>query len=271
MTDMNEQNKNSQAPVDQHIQNLLNSSIDAEINVIEQHELDRLLESSENVRNLSKDLRAVTDLLDGLPELEPPGYLQGAIESQVRLPVQNDVDGKRSFVGGWLNTNWSRTGFALAAAVVVTVGVYQMGSAPLNSRDAASMAGTVAKGTSQDQQGTLLDVFRLDTGKLNGLVELRNKNDLFTLDVQLSSVEPSEMVVSFAGHGFEIEGVSGMQETDGAVSVIDGSVHLAGIGEQHFTLSLKRTSATGNDTPLELGFFANNKLIQKAELNISQD
>jgi hypothetical protein len=267
---MNIQNRNGQAPADR-VQNLINSSIDGEINVIEQHELDGLLENSENVRNLNKELRAVTRLLDELPELEPPEFLQSAIERQVRLPVQSDADKKRSLAGGWLNTNWLRTGFALAAAVVVTVGVYEMGSAPITTRDATSMAGTVAKGTSLDQQGILLDVFRLDTGKLNGLVELRNKNDLFTLDVQLSSVEPSEMVVNLARHGLEIEGVSGMQEPDAAVSVVDGSVHLTGIGEQHFTLSLKRTSAAEYDAPLELGFFTNNKLIQKAQLNISQD
>ncbi len=268
---MNEKNKYGQAPEDQRIQNLINSSIDGEINDIEQHELDELLKNSENVRNLNRELRSVTSLLDGLPDIEAPEYLKSAIERQVRLPVQSDADEKRSLVGGWLKPHWLRAGFALAAAVVVTVGVYEMGSAPISSRDAASMAGTVAKGTSLDQQGELLDVLRLDTGKLNGLVELRNRNDLFTLDVQLSSVEPSEMVVNFAGHGLEIENVSGVPEPEFTISVVDGSIHLAGIGEQHFTLSLIRTSAAEYDAPLELGFYTNNKLIQKAELNISQN
>ena len=265
---MNEHKQIDQAPVDQYIQDLLNCSIDGEISSADLDELDRLLVTSESVRNLNKELRAVSNILDELPELEPPPYLQESIERQVRLPVQLSKDAGRP--GRWLNANWLRTGFALAAGVVLTVGVYEMGSKPITASDVASMSGTVVKGGFVDQQGLLLDSISLDTDELKGLVELRSMDDIFTLDVQLSSDGPSEVIVNFAGRGLEFDGVTRIQDQSDAVSVKDGSINLASSGEQRYTVRLKRTTAVQQFAPLELDFFANNILIQRAELTVSQ-
>lgn len=268
---MKEHNEIGQAPVEQRIQELLNRSIDGEINAIEQDELDRLLVSSPAVRSLNEELRAVTQLLDELPELDPPPYLQTAVERQVRLPVQSTTHLKKpGLLSRWLNANWLRTGFALAAGVVLTIGVYEMGSEPITGKDSTSMVGTMAKRDLAGQQGVLLDSIHLDTDKLNGLVELHKKGDLFTLDVQLNSEGPSELVVNFAGRGLEFDGVSRMQEVVDAVTVVDGSIHLASRGEQRYTVSLRRISETQKDAPLELDFFADNELIRQAELNVAK-
>ena len=268
---MNEQIDRGQATIDQHILDLLNGSIDGEISATEQDELDSLLASSPVVRSLNDELRAVTRILDELPELEPPQYLQETIEKQVRLPVQSQADtGKPGFFDGWLNANWLRTGAALAAGLVLTVGVYEMGSEPITTGDSTSMVGTMVKRGQTDQQGALLDSIHLDTEELKGLVELRNKDNLFTLEVQLSSDGPAELVVNFGGRGLEFEGVSRSQEPLDTVSVVDGSIHLASSGEQHFTLNLRHTEETRKAAPLELEVFANSKLIQQARLKVSQ-
>ena len=268
---MNEQKDMGQATVDQRIRDLLNGSIDGEISATEQDELDSLLASSPVVRNLNDELRAVTRVLDELPELESPQHLQETIERQIRLPVQSHADmGKPGFFGGWLNANWLRTGVALAAGVVLTVGVYKMGSEPITTGDSTSMVGTMAKRGLADQQGALLDSIQLDTEELKGLVELRNKDKLFTLEVLLSSDGPAELVVHFGGRGLEFEGVSHSHEPVDTVSVVDGSIHLASSGEQRYTLNLRHTEQTRQAAPLELEVFANNKLIQQAKLNVSQ-
>lgn len=269
---MTEQNQTGQTPVDQHILHLLNSSIDGEISATEQDELDRLLIASPEVRNLNDELRTVTRLLDEVQELEPPEYLQDSIERQVRLPVQGHADSKKpGFWGnGWLSANWLRTGFALAAGVVLTVGVYEMGSEPITARDSASMAGTMANRGATDQPGALLDSIQLNTAKLSGLVELRNNDELFTLNLQLNSDEPTEVVINFADRGLEFDGVSGKQADDDSVSVVDGSVHLASKGEQHYTVRLRRTSAAAQIAPLDVNFFASNDLILRAKLIISK-
>lgn len=268
---MNEQNEAGQALVDQNVLDLLNRGIDGELSTTEQDELDHLIATSPAVRNLDTELRVVTRMLDELPPVEPPQYLQETIERQVRLPAQsNSGSGKPGRLGSWLNTNWLRTGFALAAGVVLTVSVYEMGSEPLTPADNASLSGTIAKRELAVQQGVLLDRVRLDTDRLNGLVELRHEGELLTLDVQLTSDGPSELIVNFAGRGLEFDGVTRLQDPGETVSVADGAIHFASPGEQRFTVNLRRISKTQQDAPLVLEFFSNSELVQQAELNISK-
>ena len=260
-----------QTTLEQRIVDLLNGSIDGEISAAEQDELDSLLASSPDVRKFYKELRAVTRILDELPELEPPQYLQETIEKQVRLPVEGHTNtDKPGLFGGLLSANWLRTGVALAAGVVLTVGVYEMGSEPITNGDSTSMVGTMANRDQADLQGALLDSIQLDTEQLKGRVELRGKDNLFTLQVQLDSDGPAEVVVNFGGRGLEFEGVSRLHNLENTVSVVDGAFHYAGMGEQQYTLNLRRTEVVQKAAPLELEIFANNKLIQQAKLNVSK-
>jgi hypothetical protein len=120
------------------------------------------------------------------------------------------------------------------------------------------------------QQGTILDSVHLDTAQFSGLVELRNMDDVFTLDVQLNSEDPVEVVVDIAGRGLVFDGAAHAQDSNDAISVRDGSIHIASNGENRFTVKLRRTSDLQQIEPIELDFFAKNQLVKKAELNISR-
>lgn len=274
---MNDKNNDAPGSVEESVRDLLNRSIDGEISGSEQAKLDRLLATSDDVSDLNKALKSVSRLLDELPQVDPPVYLQETIEKQIRLPVQDHVSvqdhgnlKKPGLFGSWLSSNWLRTGFALAAGVVLTVGVYEMGSEPINVSDSASLSGTMVDSSLVDQRGAVLDSIQLNTDKLNGLIELRGEHDLLTLDVRLTSDGPSEVIVNYSERGLEFDGVSRVQNPLEGVSVVNGTIHLASYGQQHFTLSLRRTSDVQKAPPLELEFLADSELIQKAELNISQ-
>ena len=270
---MTTKNQNGQPPLDQRTLYLINRSVDGEITASEQEELDRLLSTSPEVHDLHDSLGKVANLLDKAPEIEPPEYLKGAIERQVRLPVQEYKKTANRGLWGieWFNMSWLGTGLALAAGVVLTVGVYQMDSEPVSDRDSASMVGTIAKRGPHGQAGALLDSVQLDTSRLNGLVELRNKDDLFTLSLKLNTGEPTDVVIDFAGRGLEFGDVTGAQADDYRVAIEDGSIHLAGTGEQQYTVILKRTSGVKNAAPLDVNFLAGNELILQAKLIISED
>ena len=269
---MSEQSNIGEAPVDQHIQQLLNSSIDGEINASDQAELDHLLATSQRVRDMDRELRAVSHLLDEIPEVEPPRYLQESIERQVRLPVQSaPILEEQGFLGGWLNANWLRTGLALAAGVVLTIGVYEMGSGPIPAEDVSNMTGTIASSGDSVSHEVLLDSVHLASEMFNGMVELRNKNDLYTLEFKLESDGPSEVVVNLAGRGLEFDGASREQGTMDAVSIVNETIHLASSGEQKYTLNLRKKQGAKQPATLELNFFANSKLVQQSELRVSQD
>ena len=269
---MKEQPHVTKSPVDQHVQQLLNGSIDGDLSAAEQKELDHLLTSSQSVHDLNNELRTVAHLLDDLPEIEPPQYLQDTIERQVGLPVQSGKAADRDrFLGAWLNANWLRTGLALAAGVVLTVGVYEMGFEPIPAGDTANMTGTIAPNGPANNQGVLLDRIQLDSEVLNGRVELRVNDDLFTLDVKLKSDIPSEVVVNFGGRGLEFDSVNSRQNTADTVSILGGSIRLASNGEQHYLLNLRRVPGTESvAAPLELDVFANSQLIKQGILSFSQ-
>ncbi len=267
---MNEHSNNDKPLIDQHVYDLLNGSVDGELNATEQAELDRLMASSEQVRDLNEELTAISSLLDQVPEREPPDYLQNVIEKQVRLPVVNNAsDGKHGLFGSWLNSNWLRTGFALAAGVVLTVGVYEMGSEPISDQDSANMVGTMVKNPLTNQEDILGSIL-LNTDVLSGVVELRNTDELFVLDIQLNSDGPAEVVVNFSKRGLAFEDITPMQDDRGVINESDGSVNLISSGEQHYTMRLRRTSVHEQTKPLNLKFFANNKLVREAELSVSQ-
>jgi len=267
---MNQQNQNDVAPVDQRTQDLINASIDAEISAIEQDELDRLLLGSESVREFYTKLRAVTGLIDDLPVVEPPPYLQGAIERQVLLPVVGIARKETSGLFSWLNSGHLRTGLALAAGVILTISVYEMGSKPVSVDDTRNMTGTMIKHGSPGQQGQVLDSIRLHDGQLNGQVELRNENDLFTVDMQLDSEVPVDVVMDFAGRGLDLESAGNASDLENAVSYGTGKIRLASNGRQHFTVKFRRASGAQPSGPIALDFYAGDQLVKKAELKISR-
>lgn len=271
MKDMNEQNNLSQGLVDQHVLNLLNASIDGEINATDRQELENLLLASGEVRSLKQELEAFTAILDELPEVDPPDFLQETIERQIRLPAQgrSDVSGPGSW-SDWLSANWLRGGFALAAGLFLAVSVYEMGSEPITPGDGASMVGTVANKNIVNQPGTLIDSVNLTNAQLEGVVELRNKGDLYTLDLQLNSGVAAEVIVNFAGRGLVFEGAVGDQISPDTLSIQEGDIHIASSGRQSYTISFKRSPSEGTRYagPLELSFIADSKLIQQEKLII---
>ena len=258
--------------IDQRIQDLLFGSIDGELSAADQHELDKLLASSGEIRDLHEELKAFSGLLDTVPDLEPPQHLQKSIERQIRLPVQNTRhEEKEGFFGTWLPAHWLQTGVAVMAGAVLTIGVYQMGSAPISPEDASNLVGTVVKSPAT-AQGELLDSIHIFTDTLNGRVELRARDDLFSLDVQLDSEGPAQLVVGFAGRGLAFEGISRTQDDKDIVSMAEGTVNVTSSGEKRYTINLRSTAdANGQEVePLELEFFANHLLVHEAELNISE-
>jgi len=266
---MNKQEHIDQPQIDPRTLELLYGSIDGELDAAQQGELDGLLAGSKEVRDLDKDLRSFIQILDEVPEREAPEYLQDAIERQIRLPVAGDsIAGKQGFLRGWLPAHWLQTGFALTAGVVLTVGVYEMGSGPMTAEDTANMVGTVVQ--SPASRGELLDSVNINTNGLNGVAELRSQGDLFTLDIELTSVVSTELVVHLSGKGLAFEGISRKQAPETTVSVGQDTINITSSGAQRYTLSLRRIPGTQTASPLDLEFFANNALVHETALGIAK-
>lgn len=273
---MNEPTHIKHPPADQHVLNLLNGNIDGELSVLEQAELDKLLAGSAHARALHKALKTLAGILDGLPEREPPDYLHHVIMSQV---ITSTSGAGLALAGGakgekpgplrrWLSTPWMRTGLAMTAGLMLTMGIYQSGSENLSPADASGMAGTVMK----NPYGVLLDSTRFDTKTMNGKAELRYEDGLLTLDVHLDSDGRAVLNLDLSGQDLVYAGINGLKNQAGNVAVANDSVSVTGSGLQHYELLLKRKAEVsgGNLGPLVLEFYANNVLIHKAELGRSK-
>lgn len=266
---MNEPTHNDQADVDQHVLDLLNGSIDGELSTAEQAELDTFLTGSAAVRDLYEELKVLSGILDDVPAQEPPEYLHSAIVSQVRLAVNSaSQEQKSGLFSQWLAAPWMRTGLALAAGVMLTVGIYQTGSENLSPEDAARMTGTVMK----NPNGALLDSTRFNAPALKGKAELRSKDGLLFVDVYLESDGPAVLNLGFGGQSLEYAGVNGLQNPSDDVTVANGVISVTGSGRQHFELLLRSTADFDKGLPsrLKLAFIADSVLIHEAELDRSQ-
>lgn len=267
---MRDDHNNSQPVIDERAYELMNAAIDGELDAEEQAEWDRLLTESDQLRDLNEEHRAFVRLLNDVPERAPPEYLQEAIERQVRLPVHAD---DKSLIGRFVRSfntrGWLRAGLALAAGVVMTVGIYEMGSGPMTAEDTANLTGTIIE-KPPSMQGELLDSVHIYTDTLKGAVELRSQGDLFSLDVDFKSEGLAQVVVNIAGHGLEFEGITNGQEFDNEVAVRDGAINVVSEGAQSYSLLLRQTSGSKPLAPLELEFFANDRLVQAAMLQVSR-
>jgi len=250
---------------DPQVLDLLNGSIDGELSTMEQAKLDKLLTDSAALRELNEELQALTDILEGLPEREPPGYLHTTITSQVRLPLPGGLQGQKP---GFFSVPWVRTGLAVAAGLVLTVGIYQTGMETLSPEEASSMTGTIVKNV----QGQLLDSTGFNTELMNGKAELRIKDGLLFVDVHFNSDGIAIVKLDLSGQNLEYAGIDGLKSQAADVAVANGSISVTSSGPQHYELLLRRTvEFNGNSpTPLEVEFFAGNVLVHEAELSESR-
>ena len=266
---MNENTRNDHSKVEAHVIELLNGGIDGELTSAEQTELQELLDGSAQVRALKEELESLTDILDSAPEREPPGYLQDAITSQVRLPVVNDQAGNNNgFFSNLISAPWARTSLAVAAGLVLTVSIYQTDTNNLSPEDASNMTGTILKSPG----GVLLDSTEFNFETSNGIAELRLKDGLLLVDVNLESTDQFIVNLAYSDQDLEYAGINGLGSEAGSVVVENGVISVTSSGLQHFELSLRSTTelAGGEYTPLVVEFIADNVLVHVAELDRSK-
>jgi hypothetical protein len=262
---------------DQRLEYLLNGSIDGELNKAEEAELNGLLSGSEKAREFNEEFKAFASVMDEIPDREPPAYLQSSIERQIRLPVaENDAGIKRGFPGGWLPAHWMKTGFAIAAGAVLTIGVYEMGKRPMTAEEASNLVGTMVK-NQVTGQGEVISSLDISTENLSGLVALRNEGRLYTLDIRLNPGEVTRVNVDFAERGLELKDMTGMpkgntQDSRNQVPIDSVLINISNGDEQFYSLAFEETGELKDRVhkPLLLQFFRNDTLIHEAELAVSR-
>ena len=227
--------------IDERTIQLLNADIDGELEPSERLELDEILDRSAEARAMRAELLSLNDLLDSLPELEPPVGLVRETLNKITLP-----GGKSAFSLSRLFTSFqpAATGLAFAAGLLVTVSFYELvprQGAPL---DTGGMVGTmVANPASRPTESR--DVLAFEGAGLDGSVTLKVNKKLLMLEFDLDSSEQVEIEVAYAEAGLGFSGiahvVNDVDDRSAAVEtyrISEGVLRVENQGRQVFTVFL---------------------------------
>lgn len=245
---------------------LLNGQIDGELNDAEQQEFAALLADSRELQAVHAELAGLNTCLQQVPEKDPPPHLHNAIISTVRLPTDGSAHSKKQGFTTWLSGHWLGPFFALAAGVLLTVGVYE-NSPEINTTDTANMSGTITN-TSQAVKGMLLDRAEFGGNTVNGAVALHKSGRDYLLDVQLNSDSPAKFTVAYAANDLQFMGITSPANRVDEVIVDQQLVTVGGDGPQHYTLTLRSSgnSIAAHQLPLKVSLSVNNERPYQAEL-----
>lgn len=246
---------------------LLNGQVDGELNAAEQQEFDALLAGSSELQTVHAELAGLNACLQQVPEKVLPPYLHKAITSTVRLPTDEPARSRKRGVSGWLTEHWLGPAFALAAGVLLTVGVYETSPDTLTAADTANMSGTITN-PGAALKGMWLDRVELGANTVYGTAQLHKSGRDYLLDVQLNSDAAAKFTVAYAAHNLKFMGVTSSVNPVDEVTVDQQYVTVGSNGQQHYLLTLRSSgdSIAANQAPLKVSLSVNNGLPHQAEL-----
>lgn len=216
---------------------LIQAGTDGELTMSEQSELEAALAQSAEARKFHEDMSRINQMIASLPDVEPPMGLTHRILDSIHLPAKSRFAALSSFFDrSWLAP--ASYGLAVAAGVLVAVGVVQM--APQSQDDMSSLVGTmVSEGpkASQPVSGEL----KIDLSQVQGHVKLKNSDQAWALEFDLSSESEVEVSVNMLDAGLEF---GGFARQDGSlnlenIEVSAEKVTVSNQGDHQFVLFLR--------------------------------
>ena len=118
---------------------LINAGVDGELTAEEQEELAALLASSGEARAMKSELEKLANLLDAVPEAEPPPGLAGGLLD--RLAPETE---KQSLLASlFAPFRPVPVGLAFAAGLLLTMSAYHSGDSTTATVDVEDMTGTM--------------------------------------------------------------------------------------------------------------------------------
>ena len=226
---------------------LIHASIDGELTGDEHTELRIALEQSAEAQKFQADMVRIDQMIASLPEVEPPAGLTRRILDSIHLPSKSRFEGWSVLFGkGWFTP--ASYGLAVAAGVLVAVGVVQMSSP--SQGDVRNLVGTMVRDGNdvfQPVSGELV----IDLAMLQGQVRLKNTDQAWALEFDLQSQDAVEISVDTLESGLEFDGFARQDGSAGLenVEVSEQTARVINKGDHRFVLFLRHKALTENHLP----------------------
>jgi hypothetical protein len=235
---------------DERILELVSAGVDGELNGDEQIELNSLLESSAEARELQSELEELDSLLSNVPDIEPPSSLHAQIMARVE---QQSTKTKSSAVSWWRDLMpGAGLRYALATGAGALIALIVVGGVPSvpNTVDYSDLVGTMSPGT--DLGSTeILDSFSFRQEGLESRIQLRLSRGIAFLDILANTEQPLDISVDPGDAG--------------------QAVQVQALGQQRLTILLHREddAVRNGEARITLEISSEGKLLEQGELKAS--
>ena len=248
---------------------LINAAVDGELDVAGQNQLDELLESSSEARELHSELLRLSNFLDALPPQHPPSGLSDQILGQIRLPKQLSRFSPRY----WLNPlRPLAMAAAFSAGLMLAVGFYELGPQHGSQHDVNQMMGAAISKSARSSTG-IQERVELQETWLAGTVALKENRGLFLLEFDMDSEDPVEISFMLAEAGMRFAGIAqeaaGPNSVNETIHVSGGTVQVENQGKQSFVVYIRKTDDWVDGQTLDIEFSSGDSRIVKTLLGSS--
>lgn len=255
---------------EQREQELVSASIDRELNADERIELDSLLESSSEARELKTELEQLDSLLNELPDLDPPPSLQASIMAQSE---SRPAEGPTSPFS-WLRDLVPGSGlrYVLATGAGALIALIVIGGQPLDPGqfDYSQLVGTASPDAAR-QSGDVLDSYAFSTGAIAGQMQLRRVGNVLFLDIESDTEQPLDIAADFGAAGLSPDVVAQVDGRAESIAIAGQAMRVQTSGKQRLTILLRRVNdaKTAGEAEISLEVSSEGRVLDTGELTAS--
>ena len=239
---------------EKHIE-LIQQEIDKRNSARESAELQKLLQSNVEARQLYEELSNISNLMETSEDVDPPSNLKSSIMSKINFPSRekSSVSTFIHQIAEFIETRSSfQNAYVFAAGLIVGVALYSLVAVhPSTSSvvDPESVSGTIILGSSTASL-TVGQSFETkdDLTGISLIGQTKFSKSVATIDFIVDSNRPVNIAVNFNVKELVFTGYSQSQGARGERKVSDGAFQITNQGENHYMLAFERRS----DDPSEI-------------------
>ena len=246
--------------IEQNYFELIQATIDGEIDSADKEMLDAFLEESEEGRAVYRELLALCQSLDGMPQIDPPPHLRHSLmnvapSKSAARPSPGVL--QRLFSGpalGYVGV--------FAAGVILTLALLDSGQISRGAFD--DVTGLVGTITDSEFVVPEHESISVEQSEVAGTVTLRSAGPILIVDFDLSARQPVEILAGYSDKSIWFNGFAQLESSGTSVAAEEGSVRLRMDGNRRYALYLNNPGQ--RPATISLQFMAGGQIIHEARL-----
>lgn len=229
--------------IDEEYRQLIQKDIDGVNSSDEHSSLMAYLERNPEANRLHSELSALSDMLERLPDKEPPENLKKNILNSLKpLQAARATFPKRAESGlKVLSTLFSlRFGLTFAAGLLVGLGLYALTDQPPGSMDSSEIYGAMIQKETPDGFSTAVSHV-IDLPQVQGSLELKHSGNHLRLELSTASSLKLDALISYEESEIGFRGMAGLNGVvHGTIEVENNQVLLSDVNGKSFAIVFDR-------------------------------